>query len=78
MDGAGNGRNGYFDRADGSQGNEGNPMGKAGQVPLGRLEGQAGLADAARTDQADAAALRVGDEPVQVQKLLLSSMKDVL
>ncbi len=75
MDGAGNGRNGCFDRTNRSQGNEGDPMGEVSPVLLGSLQRQARLADAARTYQADAPALRVGDEPVQVNQLLLSSKK---
>ena len=64
--------NGGFDRTNRSQGNKGDPMGQVSPGPLGSLQRQARLAGAARTYQADAAALGVGDEPVQVDQLLLA------
>jgi hypothetical protein len=48
-------------------------MSKAGLVLPGSLESQSRLAGAAWTYQADAPGLWVGDEPVQIRQLLLSS-----
>jgi len=52
-------------------------MGKVRPVLLGGFQSQACFTDAARTDQADAPALRVGDVPIQVNQLLLPANKVV-
>ncbi len=75
MDGARDGWNDCSDRTNRSQGNECDPMSKVSLVLLASLQSQARLTDAAWTYQADAPALWVGDEPVQVNQLLLSSEK---
>ncbi len=66
MDGAGNRRNDCIDRTYRSQGNEGDPVSKVSLVLLASPQSQARLADAPWTYQANAPALRVGDELTQV------------